>query len=171
MTTNIDFSTLNPSRIEEWMPPLGDLLLEADSCLHDGDRVRRLAVMQALNEFMDFSPFQSLDKIAHDTVQDLMGASLEDALKSIASRTAHLQRLTADIKNVSSEAQKDAASLRLEAVTKVLDATTGTIRALTELRDAVKNDAKAGDLVKKVVDLINKTQTLRNELERTPRSG
>jgi len=168
MSTEIDYSTLDPSRIEDWAASLGKLLIAAGECLRSGNETCRQTSMSDLRQFIEWNPFQSLDKIAADTVQDLIGASVEVALGSLGERSATLQRLTKDIKAVSAGARKDAASIRMEAVSKVLDASTDTIRALGDLREAVKNDASAKDLIKKLEDLVKKTQALRDELERTP---
>lgn len=166
MKTQIDFLALDPLKIEDWAGALGSLLGDAASCLRTGAEGCRGECMQSLREFIRFNQFQTLDNLAADTVSDLIGASVDAALGSIGQRTTTLQRLTKDIQRVSDGAKKDAASIRLEAVTRVLDATTASIRALNELRDAVKDDAAATDLVKKLEDFVKKTQALRNELER-----
>lgn len=166
MTTNIDFSQLNPAKIEDWGSVLGTLLNDAAECLRSGSDGCRGVCMENLRQFIQLNAFQTLDDLATDTVRDLIGASVDAALSAIGQRTATLQRLTKDIQRVSAGAIKDASSIRLEAVTRVLDATTSSIRALNDLRDAVKGDAAAGDLVKKLEDFVKKTQLLRNELER-----
>jgi hypothetical protein len=168
MTTQIDYSSLDPTKIEQWAAPLGALLQDSSTALRDGDTASRTAVVRALNEFMDRNTFQTLDQIASDAVQSILGASIDEALKSIGERSTDLQKLTKDFRKISGEARADAASIRMEAVTRVLDASTNAIRALGELRDAVKDDASARELVKKLEDLVNKTQAVRNELEKSP---
>lgn len=168
MTTNIDYSTLSPSRLEDWAAALGNLLIDASECLRSGEQGCRQSSMSDLTGFIEWNQYQSLDKIAADTIQDLIGASVNDALNAIGERSAALQRLTKDIRAVSSGARKDAASIRMEKVSKVLDASTNAIRSFQELREALKNDANAKDLVKKLEDLVKKTQALRDELEREP---
>lgn len=166
MTTTIDFSALDPLKIEEWAGALGALLTDAAECLRTGADGRRGECMESLRRFIRFNQFQTLDDLAAETVSDLIGASVDTALNAIGQRTAALQRLTKDIQRVSDGAKKDAASIRLDAVTRALDATTASIRALNDLRDAVKDDAAAANLVKKLEDFVKKTQALRNELER-----
>jgi hypothetical protein len=166
MTTSIDFAQLDPSKIDEWAGALGALLTDAAECLRTGTNGCRGKCMESLHRFIRFNQFQTLDDLAAETVSDLIGASVDAALSAIGQRTASLNRLTKDIQRVSEGAKKDAASIRLEALTRVLDATTASIRALNDLRDAVRDDAAAADLVKKLEDLVKKTQTLRNELER-----
>jgi len=166
MTTTIDFSTLDPTKIDDWGTALGTLLTDAAECLRSGKDGCRSECIENLRQFIQLNAFQTLDDLAADTVRDLIGASVDAALTAIGQRTATLQRLTKDIQKVSAGALKDASSIRLEAVTRVLDATTNSIRALNDLRDAVKDDAKAADLVSKLEDFVKKTQELRNELER-----
>ena len=166
MTTSNDFSELDPSKIDEWAGALGALLTDAAECLRTGTDGCRGGCMESLRRFIRFNQFQTLDDLAAETVSDLIGASVDAALSAIGQRTASLHRLTKDIQRVSEGAKKDATSIRLEALTRVLDATTASIRALNELKDAVRDDAAAADLVKKLEDLVKKTQTLRNELER-----
>jgi hypothetical protein len=166
MTTSIDFSELDPSKIDQWAEALGTLLTDAAECLRTGTGGCRAECMENLRKFIQFNPFQTLDDMAAATVSDLIGASVDAALNSIGQRTASLHRLTKDIQRVSDGANKDAASIRLEALTRALDATTASIRALNDLRDAVRNDAAAADLIAKLEDLVEKTQALRNELER-----
>lgn len=167
MTKNIGFSELDPSKIDQWAEALGTLLTDAAECLRTGTDGCRGECMDNLRKFIRFNQFQTLDDLAADTVSDLIGASVDAALNSIGQRTTSLHRLTKDIQRVSDGANKDAASIRLESVTRVLDATTASIRALNELRDAVSDDAAAANLVKKLEELVKKTQTLRNELERS----
>src|SRR3989344_1733679 len=107
MSTEIDYSTLDPSRIEDWAASLGKLLIAAGECLRSGNETCRQTSMSDLRQFIEWNPFQSLDKIAADTVQDLIGASVEVALGSLGERSATLQRLTKDIKAVSAGARKD----------------------------------------------------------------
>lgn len=166
MTTKTDLTRLDPARLDEWAAALGILLANAAECLRSGADGCRATCMEDLGEFIQFNAFQTLDDLAADTVRDLIGASIDAALASIGQRTATLQRLTKDIQKVAAGAKKDAASIRLDAVKRVLDASTDSIRALTELRDAVKADAGAQTLVRKLDDFIKKTQALRNELER-----
>lgn len=167
MTTSIEFSELDPSKIDKWAEVLGALLTDAAECLRTGTDGCRGECMKSLRRFIRFNQFQTLDDLAAETVSDLIGASVDAALNAIGQRTSSLHRLTKDIQRVSEGAKKDAASIRLEALTRVLDATTASIRALNDLRDAVRGDAAAADLVNKLEDLVKKTQTLRNELERS----
>lgn len=166
MTTHIDLSALDPLKIEDWAGALGTLLTDAAECLRTGADECRGECMDNLQRFIRFNQFQTLDDLAAETVSDLIGASVDAALNAIGQRTAALQRLTKDIQRVSDGAKKDAASIRLEAVTRVLDATTASIRALNDLKDAVRDDAAAAELVKKLEDFVKKTQALRNDLER-----
>lgn len=166
MTSHIDFLNLDPLKIDDWAAALGTLLGDAATCLRTGSDACRGECMDDLRRFIRFNQFQTLDDLAADTVSDLIGASVDAALASIGQRTASLQRLTKDIQRVSDSAKKDAASIRLEALTRVLDATTASIRALNDLRNTVKEDAAAADLVKKLEDFVKKTQALRNDLER-----
>ncbi len=161
-----NFSEIDPARIEDWAVALGKLLTDASECLRNNDSVLRSECLQNLQAFIRINAFQTLDDVAADTVRDLLGASIDAALASIAQRTTTLQRLTKDIQKISAGARKDASSIRLEAVTRVLDASTESIRALNDLRDTLKGEANATELIGKIEDFVKKTQALRNELER-----
>ena len=165
MITQIEYEDLNPSRIEDWSAPLGTLLNEATKCLQSGEEGCRDRCIDALKKFVEWSPFGSLDNVALDAVHDIVARSVNEALAEIAKRTANLQRLSKDLRLVAEGAQQDASAIRLEAVTKVIEATTKSIEALSNLDKAIKDDAGAAELTKRVRDLVKKIQALRDELE------
>lgn len=165
MNNAIKYEDLNPSRIEDWSVALGTILQEVAECLRSGGNACRSECLTALKEFVEWSPFGSLDKAALDTVNDIVARSVDEALDAIASRTADLQRLDKDLRAVATGAQHNASAIRLEAVTKVIEASTRSIEALNSLEKSIKDDAGAGELAKKLRDLAKKIQALRNELE------
>lgn len=167
MKNPIKYEDLNPSRIEEWSVALGTILQGVIECLRSGEGSCRSEYLSDLKEFVEWSPFGSLDKVALDTVNDVVAKSIDEALDAIAGRTADLQRLDKDLRAVAAGTQQDATAIRLEAVTKVIEASTKSIEALSSLEKSVKDDASAGELAKKVRELIKKIQALRNELEAT----
>jgi len=161
MSQTVDYSALDPSRIEVWAEALGTLLDSAAVNLNSGGA----GIQGELKNFITWNPFTSLDKLAIDTARDIASGNISAALSSIADRTAELQRLTKDLRSVAAGAAKSAADIRLEAVTRVIDATTRSVEALRDLEKAIETDLKSDDLLKKLRSLIKATQTLRNEVE------
>lgn len=161
MSQTVDYSALDPGRIEVWAEVLGALLDSAAVNLNSGGA----GIQGELKTFITWNPFASLDKLAIDTARDIAAGNISAALSSIAGRTAELQRLTKDLRSVAAGAAKSAADIRLEAVTRVIDATTRSVEALRDLEKAIETDMKSDDLLKKLRSLIKATQTLRNEVE------
>ena len=163
MSLNVDYSALDPLRIESWADVLGRLLESAAANLRSGDA----GLQDEFRTFIRWNPFASLDKLAVDTMQDIVSENISAALLSIAGRTAELQRLTKDLRTVAAGAVKSAADIRLEAVTRVIDATTRSVEALRDLEKSLGTDSSSEELLKKVRSLIRATQLLRNEVEAT----
>ena len=161
MSHPIDYSTLDAGRIEVWAEALGTLLERTAVDLKSGGT----GIEEEFKTFMRWNPFVSLDKLALDTVRDLVSQSVSAALSSIAARTAELQRLTKDLRAVAAGAAKSAAEIRLEAVTRVIDATTRSIEALRDLEKALQSEVHSEELLKKVRSLLKASQALRNEVE------
>lgn len=161
MSHPIDYSTLDAGRIEVWAEALGTLLERTAAELKSG----ATGIEEEFKTFIRWNPFASLDKLALDTVRDIVSQSVSTALSSIAGRTAELQRLTKDLRAVAAGAAKSAADIRLEAVTRVIDATTRSVEALRDLEKSLETEVNSEELLKKVRGLLKATQALRNEVE------
>jgi hypothetical protein len=171
MTGKFDFSDLSPTDMPSWAAALGDMLLDARQALRDKDHAAMDIVSDELTEFTRFNAFESLDRIAFETISDLATMGIDDALSSIGARTIRLKALTGDINKVSQDAVKSAASIKMETVTTVLGATEDAIKSLRKFKDAAKSDANLKDVVASLDDFRKKATQLRDELKKAGDGG
>ena len=118
---NINFDLLFTT--EDWANALQQLLDDAKAAINANNQQAKLDAQDALRNFSKQSPvqFEFLDNIAHKAVSDLFISVADSALAGISARNAELAQATKLIKNVTSEAQKDAKSIQFEKVIAVLD--------------------------------------------------
>ena len=154
----MDFDALNT--FDDWAAALGQLLDAATASVRSGDIASRIDAQQQLNEFTLESPnaiAAELDDIARKAVDAIFSATAEEALKSIASRSAELTRHVKVIGGITEQAQKSAKSIRLENATKAIGGVTQTIRDLHELKtvmSASSEDKLLSDEIDKAIKAI-----------------
>jgi len=108
----------------DWSGALHELLSQAAQVIQTGDIHQKVAVQDALNQFIMHSPnaiARQLDDIAGRAVHDIFITTVEAALANIASRTAELNMHVKTVNAVTAEAEADARSIRLEAAWRVID--------------------------------------------------
>lgn len=125
--------------IDDWAGALQQLLNDAKAAINANDQQAKLNAQEALRTFSKLSPVQCefLDNIAHKAVNDLFISVADSALAAIASRNAELQQATKLIKNVATEAQKDAKSIQFERVISALDKAKSAAETLKTLETSL----------------------------------
>src|SRR5690606_27513602 len=103
---------------------------------------------------------KQLDEIARRTVEDLFRATAEEAILSIAQRTAELSLHAKTIAAATAEARREASSIRLEAASNVLNASTEAIRAMAGLRQQLKSNASDKALAESIDNTVAVLQKL-----------
>ncbi len=133
----VNFNTL--VTIDDWAGALQQLLNDASAAISTNNQQAKLAAQDALRTFSKLSPVQCefLDNIAHKAVNDLFNSVADAALQSIASRNAELQQATKLIKDVATEAQKDAKSIQFEKVISALDKAKSAAETLKTLETSL----------------------------------
>ena len=147
---------------EDWADVLAGLMEQAAQVMQGGTAKAKAAVQKELNEFVRHSPnsFSApLDTIARGAVQDIFVMTAAQAVASIASRSAELNQLVKSIKEVTRQAQDDAASIRLDSAKRAINSVTDTIRSLGDLRQTLSNsgaDKLVAGEIDAAVSAINK---------------
>jgi len=153
---NINFDMLITA--EDWADALQQLLDDAKAAINANDQQAKLDAQDSLRTFSKLSPvqFEFLDNIAHKAVNDLFNSVAGSALAAISSRNAELQQATKLIKNVTSEAQKDAKSIQFEKVISVLDKAKSAAEALKTLETSLAQpDQQLLSKIKALLDAID----------------
>ena len=134
---NINFDLL--ITIQDWAGALQQLLDDAKAAIQGNDQQARLNAQTALRTFTKLSPVEAefLDNIALEAINDLFNSVASQALAAIASRNAELEDATKLIKNVSSQAQKDAKSIQFEKVISAMDKAKSAAEALKTLENSL----------------------------------
>jgi hypothetical protein len=134
---NINFDLL--ITIEDWAGALQQLLDDAKAAIQANDQQAKLDAQSALRTFTKLSPVEAefLDNIALKAINDLFTSVASAALAAIASRNAELQQATKLIKDVSSQAEKDAKSIQFEKVISAMDKARSAAEALKALETSL----------------------------------
>ena len=159
---SIDWDSLES--FSDWSDTLNQLLKQVEAALKSGDIAQRTAVQRLLSDFCSHSPDRlaaQLDVIARQTMDDMLNKAIDEALSSIASRSADLAMHAKVISAVAESAERRAASIRLDKAKQVIDSTTSTIVSLTSLRQALGEGvddkvvvARIDKAVKAIQDLV-----------------
>lgn len=157
---------------EDWAKVLHELLGEARKAIHSGNIEKRVAVQEELSAFIMTSPntlAAELDEIARKAITDIFKTTVDEALASLANRTAELATHIKVVNAVTLEAEQAARSIRLENATKVISSATAILRDLHELRQALtatKEDTllagKIDKTVKALQELIPLVMTIKS---------
>ena len=148
---NINWDELN--EFGDWVRTLQIILQEAVRSLQSSDIPARVAAQNALSRFIQESPNAiagELDAIARKTIDDIFLQTTDEALNSIAARSADLSLHAKTVAAITDKAEQDAKSISLRAATKVITSTTQIIQDLGALRSAVRDDAEAADIAAKI---------------------
>lgn len=137
---SIDFDSLDT--FDDWSGALKKLLDQAAASIRSGDIAERVEAQRQLDDFTLESPnaiAAELDDIARKAIDDIFSATSDEALKSIASRSAELARHTKIIGGIAKQAQNAAKSIRLESAVKAIGTATQMIRDLHELKNVLSS--------------------------------
>ena len=121
-----------------------------------------------LIKFIDKSPDRmagDLDDIADDARRAISKAQIDDALASIAERTAELKFLRKQIAGIAQDAQDSASAMRLERSREVVTSTTHVLGQLRALKEAVEAEGLDPGLVDHIDDTVAAMKELRDTLE------
>lgn len=156
---NIDWDTLQT--FDDWSAALDRILGQARMALKSGDTPGRADVQQQLADYIAHSPNRlaaELDAIARRTMDDLVDSAIDDALGSLATRSAELSLHAKTIADIAGAAEQRARSIRLERARAVVDAATSTVQSLAGLRQSLgdaADDKLVADKIDKAVKAIH----------------
>lgn len=166
-----------------WRDKLDELLAEAKKAAQVDDLDQRLKVADRLTQFIVNNPpalpddpasveYEEMDRVAKDAHDALLLATIQERVAGIMGRTAELAALRKKIESRIAANREAAASIRLEKARRVVESTTNAVAAMMELKKEIERAAEAGaqeaDLAalgRQLGSLIEKIQTLRNEVE------
>lgn len=151
----------NNASFEDWKISLRELLDAARQAIRDEDEQ---AVEDAYGDLENFivasddtiPGVAELDRVARQTMRDLVVDAVNTNVQTIADRTADVAELEKRFSKQSAANNSIAAGIRLERVRAVLDASTQSIaslRALAEVLPAA-TDADAARLAKQINEVI-----------------
>lgn len=125
--------------IADWADALQLLMNDAKAALTANDQDAKIKTQDMLRTFIKRSPVETefLDDIAFKAINDLFISVAGTALNAISARNAELQQATKLIKNVSSQAQKDAKAIKFTAVISALDKAKSAAEALKSLETSL----------------------------------
>jgi len=166
-----------------WRAKLDELLQAARTAAQTDELDARLKVADRLTEFIVNNPptltddpataeYEDMDRVAKDAHDALLLATIQERVAGIMSKTAELAALRKKIEGRAAANREAAASLRFEKARRVVMATTDSVAAMMDLKKEIERAADAGiqdaDMValgKQLDVLIERTQTLRNDVE------
>lgn len=151
----------NNVSFDDWKTSLRELLDAARAALNAGDDQAVDDIYSDLENYIvasdDTVPgVAELDRVARQTMRDLVVEAASRNVQTIADRTADVAELEKRFAKQSAANNSIAAGLRLERVREVLDASTQTIASLHALVETLPTatDAGAAKLEKQINDVI-----------------
>jgi adenine-specific DNA methylase len=151
----------NNASFDDWKTSLRELLDDARKAVNANDDDAVDAVYGDLENFIVASDdtiagVAELDRVARQTMRDLVVDAVQRNVQAIADRTADVAELEKRFAKESAANNSIAAGLRLERVRAVLDASTQTIASLRALAEALPTatDPDAAKLEKQINDVI-----------------
>ncbi|MGQ9685210.1 MAG: hypothetical protein ACUVT2_02725 [Thiobacillaceae bacterium] len=156
--------------LQQWGDKLGELLEAARQAALDPDTDKRFAVRRQLTDFIQHShpndaAIKTLDRIAGQTAQDLMLATIDERLREISGRTAEWLQIAKQFRDQAAEAARRAAKMHLDKVHRVAVSLTESVYMLQDLR-ASQSDADDPEFAKNVAKAVETLQKLRQQIER-----
>jgi tRNA U34 5-carboxymethylaminomethyl modifying GTPase MnmE/TrmE len=151
-------NTPTPEDKAAWAQLLTQLIERAQSALLTGDVRHRLAAQEALIDFTrrcDPIALTDLHRLANGAASDLFRATVEAALRSLASRSQQLTQITAALTPVAHQARHTASHLRLSTALKTVQALRHAAQAADELRTALATRAPADELMTSINTTID----------------
>ena len=151
----------NNASFEDWKNSLRELLESARAAVAAGDERTADDVYRDLENYIIASDdtvdgVAELDRVARQTMRDLVVDAVSRNVQDIADRTADVAQLGKRFLQQGAANTSIAAGLRLERVRAVLDSSTQTIASLRALADTLPtaNSADASKLEKQINDVI-----------------
>lgn len=166
-----------------WRAKLDELLQAARAVALSDDLDARLDVADRLTEFIVNNPsalpddlasaeYADMDRVAKDAHDALLLDTIQARVAGIMGKTAELAALRKQIESRTAANRETAASIRLEKARRVVAATTDAVASMMDLKKEIERAADSGiedaDLValgKQLDNLIERTQTLRSQVE------
>jgi len=153
---------------EDWGRKLGELLARASQAADDASRG---GVSRELLEFADEAPAGlagagELKRRAREAIRDLAAADLQAGLASLRSRSQDLSAQLQLIREVTAQANKEAASLKLQNLDSFIRSAGDTVAALKEARASLCAGADLPTAVAKIDQGITTLETLRGSLQK-----
>ncbi len=155
--------------VEEWRAKLMELLDAAEDAAEQEDWPPRREASKRLKQFIlrsspNTAEILALDRIATEARTDLLLATIDERLASIANRQAELVRLSKSMAEVTEASLESAASIRLERARRVVDSLTGTIERLREFKSTLEAGT-AEDVPANIDALIESIRDLRGRID------
>src|ERR1051325_9090405 len=135
-----------------WRTKLDELLEAARAAAQVEDLDKRLEVADRLTEFIVNNPpvlpqdpstaeYEDMDRVAKDSHDGLLLATIQERVAAIMSQTAELALLRKQYENRTASIREAAASIRLEKARRVVDTTTGAVSAMMDLKKEIDRAA------------------------------
>jgi hypothetical protein len=161
----IDWSRLKT--FDDWAQQLRDLLDRASKATADD---ARSCVSDELLEFVEESPddvggVRDLDRRAREAIQALASGDLQAGLADLRSRSSDLENQLKLIREVTAQANKEAASIRLQNLNQMILSATDTITALKEAKAAIGGGSDVAATLAKLEKGIASLAGLKKSLE------
>jgi len=144
--------------IEDWAGALQQLLDDAKAAIQADNQQAKLDAQSALRTYTKLSPVEAefLDNIALGAINDLFTSVASAALAAISARNAELQQATKLIKNVTSQAEKNAKSIQFEKAISAMDKAKSAAESLKPLENSLAQpDQNLLSKIKAVTDAID----------------
>lgn len=160
----------NIEGFEQWSTKLGELIDAAKEAARDPDIETRFVASRRLTAFIEHSwpndqAISALDKLAAQTAQNLMLATIDERLHELSGRTADWLLITKQIRDQTESAGKKAAEIRLEKAHRVAQSLTESVHLLQDLRGSL-GDSGDPEFAKNVAKAVDTLQKLRAQIEK-----
>ena len=153
---------------EDWSGLLDQLLDEATAAIKVDDIDKRVEVQKKLRLFTRKSPNEfsrKLDEIATQAINDIFMQTLEESIQAISSRSSELDSYVKDIQAVTGRARRTGAIISLETPQSIAEGLTKLVGEVKGIKDAMKDNANAQEITKRVDAILSGIGKLREIVE------
>ena len=153
---------------EDWSELLDQLLDEATAVIKVDDINKRVEVQKKLRLFTRKSPnkfSRKLDEIATKAIKDIFMQTLNESIQAISSRSSELDSYVKDIQAVTGQAKQAGAIINLETPMSIATSLTELVGEVKGIKDAMKDNANAQEITKRVDAILSGIGKLREIVE------
>jgi hypothetical protein len=151
----------------DWAEELDGLVRDGISAVQAEDVGAMTAAQKKLAQFVQRSPdyADALDQQANLAILDIDLQNTTQAAAGLKSRREEIARVTKSLEGITTELNKDAATLRLDRVRSAVVATTNAIAALKDVRETLKAGGSDKALGDSILSAIGAIQDIRSKVE------